>query len=134
MAAYQLHRSGHQEVKNIPKQAEVFKEMAGKFGIKVKAHCWTLGQYDIVATVEAPDDLSATALGLECDGKLPHTETLRAFGAGESGPSGARRDVTQKKPTAFCRSLASARAEEIQAQFGLRCLRPGAGKQQQCAK
>jgi uncharacterized protein with GYD domain len=50
----------------------------------VKDLCWTLGQYDIVATVEGPDDLSATALGLALSamGNV-RTQTLRAFGAGE---------------------------------------------------
>ena len=41
---------------------------------------WTLGEYDIVAVVEAPDDTSITALGLS-SGALGNirTQTLRAF-------------------------------------------------------
>src|SRR5262245_54358832 len=41
---------------------------------------WTLGQYDMVAIVEAPDDISMTALGLS-SGALGNvrTQTLRAF-------------------------------------------------------
>ena len=75
---------GIRNVKDTHKRAEAFKEMAGKFGVKVKDLCWTLGQYDIVATVEGPDDLSATALGLALSamGNV-RTQTLRAFGAGE---------------------------------------------------
>jgi uncharacterized protein with GYD domain len=30
----------------------------------VKDVVWTLGEYDVVAIVEAPDDISMTALGL----------------------------------------------------------------------
>jgi uncharacterized protein with GYD domain len=48
---------GIRNVRDTLKRAEAFKEMAGRFGV-------TLGQYDIVATVEGPDDLSATALNL----------------------------------------------------------------------
>ena len=45
---------------------------------------WTLGQYDIVATFEAPDDETMTALGLII-GKAGNvrTQTLRAFSATE---------------------------------------------------
>jgi uncharacterized protein with GYD domain len=41
---------------------------------------WTLGAYDVVAVVEAPDDISITALGLST-GALENirTQTLRAF-------------------------------------------------------
>jgi uncharacterized protein with GYD domain len=41
---------------------------------------WTLGKYDIVAVVEAPDDISITAFGLS-SGALGNvrTQTLRAF-------------------------------------------------------
>jgi uncharacterized protein with GYD domain len=46
----------------------------------VKEVFWTLGEYDIVAVVEAPDDISVTALGLS-SGALGNvrTQTLRAF-------------------------------------------------------
>jgi hypothetical protein len=67
----------------------------------VKDLCWTLGQYDIVAPVEAPDDLSAAALGLECDGKLPHTNTTNIW-CREVWPIGrGARDVTQKNQQHF---------------------------------
>ena len=58
--------------------------MAKKSGATVKDVFWTLGQYDAVAIVEAPDDVSATALRL-CVAKLGNvrTQTLRAFSAAE---------------------------------------------------
>src|SRR5215475_5152474 len=55
---------GIRNIKDTLKRAEAFKETAGKLGVRVKALCWTLGHYDIVITLEGPDDLSATALGL----------------------------------------------------------------------
>jgi uncharacterized protein with GYD domain len=42
----------------------------------VKEVFWTLGQYDVVAIVEAPDDVSMTALGLGT-GKLGNVRTQR---------------------------------------------------------
>jgi uncharacterized protein with GYD domain len=75
---------GIRNVKDSPKRADAFKEMAKKSGATVKDLFWTLGQYDIVAVVEAPDDVSMTALGLST-GKLGNvrTQTLRAFSAAD---------------------------------------------------
>ena len=41
---------------------------------------WTLGEYDMVAIIKAPDDISMTALGLS-SGALGNvrTQTLRAL-------------------------------------------------------
>jgi uncharacterized protein with GYD domain len=54
--------------------------MAKKCGATVKDLFWTLGEYDIVAVIEAPDDTSMTALGLST-GALGNvrTQTMRAF-------------------------------------------------------
>ncbi|MGA7324846.1 MAG: GYD domain-containing protein [Rhodomicrobium sp.] len=75
---------GIRNVKDSPKRAEAFKEAAAKLGVTVKDLYWTLGRYDFVVTVEAPDDPSVTALGLAL-GSMGNvrTQTLRAFGAGE---------------------------------------------------
>ncbi len=71
---------GIRNVKDSPKRAEAFKSMAKKCGATVKDLFWTLGQYDIVAVLEAPDDISITSLGLS-SGALGNvrTQTLRAF-------------------------------------------------------
>src|SRR5712691_1215904 len=71
---------GIRNIKDSPKRSDAFKEMAKKSGATVKELFWTLGQYDIVAIVEAPDDVTMTALGLRT-GKLGNvrTQTLRAF-------------------------------------------------------
>jgi uncharacterized protein with GYD domain len=75
---------GIRNVKDSPKRAEAFKDMAKKCGATVKDTFWTLGQYDIVAILEAPDDVSITALGLSI-GALGtvRTQTLRAFTAAD---------------------------------------------------
>src|SRR5258708_20420346 len=55
---------GIRNVKDSPKRADVFKNAAKKAGATVKEVFWTLGQYDVVAIVEAPDDVSVPPLGL----------------------------------------------------------------------
>jgi uncharacterized protein with GYD domain len=75
---------GIRNAKDSPKRAEAFKQMAETFGTTVKELFWTQGQYDIVTVVEAPDEMSATALNLSI-GALGNvrTESLRAFSAAE---------------------------------------------------
>jgi uncharacterized protein with GYD domain len=65
-------------------RADAFKQMAKTFGVTVKNIFWTQGRYDIVTVVEAPDELSATALNLSLSalGNI-RTESLRAFSSAE---------------------------------------------------
>ena len=58
--------------------------LAQKHGARIEQVYWTVGPYDIVAIVEAPDDESATAMLLELGsaGNL-RTTTLRAYGREE---------------------------------------------------
>lgn len=71
---------GVRNVKDTTKRADAFKELAKSSGATVKEIYWTLGRYDIVALVEASDDMVVTALGLTL-GKSGNvrTQTLRAF-------------------------------------------------------
>jgi len=71
---------GVRNVKDTCKRADAFKALAKHMGASVKDIHWTLGQYDIVATIEAPDETVITALGLAL-GKSGNvrTQTLRAF-------------------------------------------------------
>ena len=71
---------GIKNVKDSPKRAEAFKQAARRHGAMVKELFWTLGAYDIVTVVDAPDDVTMTALGLIV-GALGNvrTQTLRAF-------------------------------------------------------
>ena len=75
---------GIHKVKDSPKRADDFKSAAKKAGASVKDVFWTLGRYDVVAIIDAPDDISMTALGLGL-GKLGNvrTQTLRAFSAAD---------------------------------------------------
>jgi uncharacterized protein with GYD domain len=75
---------GIHTVKDSLKRAEDFKEAAGKFGVSVKEVYWTLGQFDMLAAVDGPDDVSVTAftLAMSVMGNV-RTQTLRAFEAGE---------------------------------------------------
>lgn len=75
---------GVRGAKDSIKRAEAFKELAKKHGATVKELVWTLGQYDIVVTLEAPDDTVVTALNLSV-GALGNvrTQTMRAFSAAE---------------------------------------------------
>jgi len=73
-------------IKDSPKRADAFKEMAKRIGVTVKDVYWTLGQFDIVAVCEAPDDATASALAFSV-GALGNvrTQTLRAFTQADIG-------------------------------------------------
>src|SRR5207248_1675648 len=75
---------GVRNVKETTKRAQAFRETAKKLGITVKELFWTLGQYDSMAVVEAPDEASVTALGLSigAQGNI-RTQTMRAFSGDE---------------------------------------------------
>ena len=75
---------GIRNVKDTTKRAEAVKEAAKKFGAKMTQIYWTLGSYDVVAFIEAPDDMSATgfALAIGMAGNI-RTQTLRAFSSEE---------------------------------------------------
>jgi uncharacterized protein with GYD domain len=75
---------GVREVADTVKRAEAFKKATKKLGATVKEVVWTLGQYDIVAIIEAPDEATATAALLSA-AKLGNirSQTLRAFTASE---------------------------------------------------
>ena len=71
---------GIRNIKDSTKRADAVKEAAKKFGASMTQIYWTLGRYDLVAVIEAPDDKSATAFALSIGaaGNI-RTETLRAF-------------------------------------------------------
>jgi uncharacterized protein with GYD domain len=71
---------GIRNAKDIPKRAEAAKAMAKKAGVTVKDTFYTLGAYDFVSILDAPDEASLTAFGLGV-GALGNvrTQTLRAF-------------------------------------------------------
>jgi uncharacterized protein with GYD domain len=66
------------------KRAAALKAAAKKRGVKVTNIYWTLGEYDGLLILEAPDDETASSLLLHL-GMLGnvHTTTCRAFTAAE---------------------------------------------------
>jgi uncharacterized protein with GYD domain len=90
MATYivlaQFTDQGIRTVKNSPQRASQVEEMAKGLGCEMKEVYWTLGQYDIVAIVEAPDDQALTTFGLALGsaGNV-RTQCLRAFTKSEFG-------------------------------------------------
>ena len=90
MAAYiilgQYTDQGIKNVKDTTKRAQALKDLAKKLDAKVTAVYWTLGQFDVVAIVEAKDDASMSALLLSLGtGGNVRTHTLRAFSENEIG-------------------------------------------------
>ena len=66
------------------RRAEEYWAAVERAGGRVKEEVWTLGEYDIVVVLEAPDDETATSLALEVSslGNV-RTTTMRGFDADE---------------------------------------------------
>jgi uncharacterized protein with GYD domain len=75
---------GIRNIKDTPKRTEAVKEAAKKAGVVLKETFWTLGTYDFVSILEAPDDETIIAFGMSV-GKQGNvrTQTLPAFSATE---------------------------------------------------
>jgi uncharacterized protein with GYD domain len=77
-------QQGIKGIDETTKRAAAFKAAAKKLGVKVANIYWTLGDYDGLLILEAPDDETATTalLHLGAMGNV-HTTTTRAFSADE---------------------------------------------------
>ncbi len=77
-------QQGIKGIDDTTKRAAAFKAAAKKLGVKVTNIYWTLGDYDGLLILEAPDDETATTalLHLGASGNV-HTTTVRAFTAAE---------------------------------------------------
>ena len=75
---------GIRTVNETTRRADTFKDLAKSLGVSVKEIYWTLGSFDTVTIVDAPDEASITAVGLAL-GKAGNlrTQTLRAFSRAE---------------------------------------------------
>jgi uncharacterized protein with GYD domain len=71
---------GIKNIRDTLDRAERSAELAEKHGARLQQLFWTVGPYDIVSIVEAPDDEAATAYLLEIGsaGNI-RTTTLRAY-------------------------------------------------------
>ena len=79
-----LTQDGVREFRASPDRGAKFKSMAQEAGVTVKDIYWTMGAYDAVIIMEAPDDETATAvmLSLASLGNV-RTQTLRGFTSSE---------------------------------------------------
>ena len=76
----QYTQQGIEKIKDSPARLDRAKQAFKSVGAEVKAFYLTMGQYDIVLVVEAPDDNTVAKLALSI-GSLGsvRTQTLRAF-------------------------------------------------------
>jgi uncharacterized protein with GYD domain len=71
---------GIRNFRDSQRRAADFAEMVRSIGGTVKDFYWTIGPYDIVLLLEAPDDETVTAAALKVSGLgNVRTTTLRAF-------------------------------------------------------
>src|ERR1041384_2063074 len=75
---------GIRNIKDTTKRATAASDMAAKMGAKITNVLWTLGQYDLILTANAPDDETIAAVSVKL-GSLGNVsiQTLRAFDAKE---------------------------------------------------
>ena len=75
---------GVRNVRDTVHRREQADALADKHGAKIEQVYWTVGPYDLVTILQAPDDESATAMLLELGtGGNLRTVTLRAYDRGE---------------------------------------------------
>ncbi len=71
---------GIKSVKDTVQRREQAEGLAQKHGARIEEVYWTVGPYDLVTILEAPDDESVTAMTLELgSGGNLRTTTLRAY-------------------------------------------------------
>jgi uncharacterized protein with GYD domain len=80
-----MTQQGIQTAKDIPQRRAAAKEAAKALGITWREGWLTMGQYDVVFILDAPDDetVARFALQIGMRGNLS-TQTLRAFSEAES--------------------------------------------------
>jgi uncharacterized protein with GYD domain len=77
-------QKGIEKIKESPARLEKVKELANSAGGELKAFYLTLGRYDMVVIIEAPDDSVFTSIMLAIGSAgAVRSETLKAFTEGE---------------------------------------------------
>ena len=78
-----------QGIRSVPEttqRATQVTQMVESLGGQMVTLLWTIGRYDLVGILEAPDDETAAAVGLQAaQTGAVRTEILRAFDADEMG-------------------------------------------------
>src|SRR5207237_6107255 len=76
--------TGRTDVKNTSERLERLAPVGQKLGVKILANAITMGQYDVVTVMEAPDDATiAKVIGTVLSRGYVTTQTLRGFTAEE---------------------------------------------------
>src|SRR5689334_3434235 len=77
---------GARNIGDTQARAAAFRESAQSAGVTVRELYWTLGTYDGLLVLDAPDEQAVTAVmvGLDALGNV-HTQTMRAFDEPEIG-------------------------------------------------
>ena len=76
--------TGRTDVKNTSERLDRLAPVAQKFGVKVLANAITMGQYDVVTVMEAPDDATiAKVIGTVLSRGYVTTQTMRGFSIDE---------------------------------------------------
>jgi uncharacterized protein with GYD domain len=71
---------GIRNIKDTLKRTEAAMAEAKKMGVKIVQPLWTMGAYDVVVQLEAPDDQTMTAFTLKIGSMgSVKTQTMRAF-------------------------------------------------------
>src|SRR5256714_12123797 len=75
---------GARNIQDTQKRAAAFRDAAKKAGVTVRDIFWTMGAYDGVVLLEAPDEQTVTSVmaGLGALGNV-RTQTMRAFDESE---------------------------------------------------
>jgi uncharacterized protein with GYD domain len=77
-------QQGIENVKDSPKRLDAAKKAFKAAGAELKQFYMTMGQYDMVCVIEAPDDATVAKLSLSLGVKgSVRTETLKAFDEAE---------------------------------------------------
>lgn len=84
LSTIKFTEQGMKNIQDTCKRANAVKALAKKMGAKVTDIYWTLGPFDGLVVLEAPDEETATALMLQV-GSLGNvqTQTARAYSATE---------------------------------------------------
>ena len=80
----QFTDQGIGSVKDTTKRAQAATAEAEKMGMKITTALWTMGAYDLVLLLDAPDDATVSAFSLKL-GSLGNvkSQTMRAFSRDE---------------------------------------------------
>ena len=77
---FKLTQQGAQTVKDLPNRVEQNKARMQKLGIELKSWHVTMGQYDVVAIYDAPNEEAVAKVALAlCKQGDAHSQTMRAF-------------------------------------------------------